>query len=156
MVYQASQRIGYIFACDYMCVLWCVQDVMLRICELCSAEVWVMPNNSDFRGILGLSRNPTIWWPKRLLINWYHARMNLLTSVWFADRGYFFLTIYIYVYVYVYIYVCYCLFWTNKQNKPYFVLLLLYITIVVIVITIINSLLLIFNIIIWYIYIYMI
>ena len=42
MVYQASQRIGYIFACDYICVLWCVQNVMLRICELCSAEVWVM------------------------------------------------------------------------------------------------------------------
>ena len=125
MVYQASQRIGYIFACDYMCVLWCVQDVMLRICELCSAEVWVMPNNSDFRGILGLSRNPTIWWPKRLLINWYHARMNLLTSVWFADRGYFFLTIYIYIYmymciyiyIYVYIYICLLLFVLNKQTK---------------------------------------
>ena len=51
------------------------------------------------------------------------------------------------------IYVCYCLFWTNKQNKPYFVLLL-YITIVVIVITIINSILLIINIIICLIYIY--
>jgi hypothetical protein len=119
---------------------WIYFCMWLYLCPLmCSkrnvANMWAMFSRSlgDAGGSYG--RNMMVGTQefgdlRVFLINWYHGRMNLSTSVWFGDRGYLFWHICICIYICVIV----CFELANK-TKHLFVIYI-YITIVIITITV--------------------